>query len=268
MRSSAATLETPSGSQIDESVMEALFDELFPICRSITGPGLRRSLAIFGRYMPLKIEGVPSGSQVFDWTVPPEWRIRSARLTGPDGHAVADLAESNLSVINYSEPVDAWLSLGELREHLHTLPSLPAAIPYVTSYYKRRWGFCLPHARLQGLPEGTYHARIDSEFVQGAVDFGQCVLPGESDAEIVLSSYLCHPSLANNELSGPLALLAVYDRLSRWPRRRFTYRFILNPETIGSLCYLSLMGTACGGKWPEASCLPASEAPRKSSAIK
>ena len=192
--------------------------------------------------MPLQIEGVPSGSQVFDWTVPPEWRIRSARLTGPDGAVVADLEESNLSVINYSAPVDAWLTLAELREHLHTVPALPSAIPYVTSYYKRRWGFCLPYERLQTLREGTYHARIDSEFVHGAVEFGHCILRGETEAEIVLSSYLCHPSMANNELSGPLALLAVYDRLSRWPRRRFTYRFILNPETIGSLCYLSRYG--------------------------
>lgn len=242
MPSSAAAVEITRGAPIDESAMEALFDELFPICRSITGPGLRRSLAVFERYMPLKIEGVPSGEQVFDWTSPPEWRIRSARLTGPDGDVVADFDECNLSVINYSAPIDAWLTLAELREYLHTLPSLPDAIPYVTSYYTRRWGFCLPYARLQALPEGAYHAHIDSEFVNGAVEFGQCVLPGETEAEIVLSSYLCHPSLANNELSGPLALLAVYGRLSRWPRRRFTYRFILNPETIGSLCYLSRYG--------------------------
>jgi aminopeptidase-like protein len=237
-----AALETAGGICIDARAMDALFDELFPICRSITGPGLRHSLAIFQRHMPLQIEGVASGSQVFDWTVPPEWRIRSARLTGPDGAMVADLQESNLSVVNYSAPVDAWLTLSELREHLHTVPALPSAIPYVTSYYRPRWGFCLPYNRLQTLQEGTYHARIDSEFVEGAVEFGQCVLPGETEAEIVLSSYLCHPSLANNELSGPLALLAVYNRLSRWPRRRFTYRFILNPETIGSLCYLSRYG--------------------------
>ncbi len=242
MQSSAALLDTVRSTPLDAPELDVLFDELFPICRSITGPGFRQSMAIFERYMPLEIEGVPSGSRAFDWTVPPEWRIRAARLTGPDGEVVADLEESNLSVINYSAPVDAWLTLDELREHLHTLPSLPEAIPYVTSYYKRRWGFCLPHARYQALRDGMYHAQIESEFVDGAVEFGQCVLPGESEAEIVLSSYLCHPSLANNELSGPLALLAVYDRLSRWPRRRFTYRFILNPETIGSLCYLSRYG--------------------------
>jgi aminopeptidase-like protein len=170
-----AALETAGGICSDARAMDALFDELFPICRSITGPGLRHSLAIFQRHMPLQIEGVASGSQVFDWTVPPEWRIRSARLTGPDGAMVADLQESNLSVVNYSAPVDAWLTLSELREHLHTLPALPSAIPYVTSYYRPRWGFCLPYNRLQTLQEGTYHARIDSEFVEGAVEFGQCV---------------------------------------------------------------------------------------------
>jgi len=199
-----ATLEPARANCIDVGAMEALFDELFPICRSITGPGLRRSLAIFKRYMPLQIEGVASGSQVFDWTVPPEWRIHSARLTGPDGSVVADFEESNLSVINYSAPVDARLTLAELREHLHTMPALPSAIPYVTSYYKQRWGFCLPYDRLQTLEEGTYHARIVSEFVPGAVEFGQCTLSGETETEMVLSSYLCHPSLANNELSGPL----------------------------------------------------------------
>src|SRR4051794_17115407 len=189
-----ATLETAARKCMDARAMDALFDELFPICRSITGPGLRRSLEMFKRYMPLQIEGVASGTQVFDWTAPPEWRIRSARLTGPDGEVMADLEESNLSVINYSSPVDAWLSLAELREHLHAIPALPSAIPYVTSYYKERWGFCLPYSRLQTLREGTYHARIDSEFVQGMVEFGQCVLAGETEAEMVLSSYLCHPS--------------------------------------------------------------------------
>src|SRR3954466_2186026 len=139
-----ATLELGRGTGMDACAMEALFDELFPICRSIAGSGLRDSLAVFERYMPLRIEGVASGSQVFDWTVPPEWRIRAARLTGPDGAVVADLEESNLSVINYSAPVDAWLPLTEWREHLHAVPTLPSAIPYVTSYYKRRWGFCLP----------------------------------------------------------------------------------------------------------------------------
>ena len=152
-------------------------------------------------------------------------------------------AQSNLHVVSYSEPVDRQLSLDELRPHLHSIPKLPQAIPYVTSYYRRTWGFCLPHATLERLPAGTYHALIESEFVDGHVVLGSCVLPGESAGEVLLSSYLCHPSLANNELSGPLVLWGLYRRLAAWPRRRFTYRFLLNPETIGSLCYLWLHGS-------------------------
>lgn len=222
-----------------EAFLEALFDELFPICRSITGEGLRRSLAIFQRHMPLEIETVPTGTAVFDWTVPPEWNIRSAKLTGPDGRVLADLTQSNLSVVNYSQPINSRMSLTELRPHLHGVPAHPDAIPYVTSYYKRTWGFCLPDRQLRSLPEGEYHAQIDSDFSdEGGLQFGHCVLPGDSRNEILLTSYLCHPSLANNELSGPLVLLGLFDRIRSWPRRRFTYRFLLNPETIGALCFL------------------------------
>lgn len=224
---------------LTEHSLEILFDELFPICRSMTGEGFRRSLTIFQRHMPLEIETVPSGTTVFDWTVPPEWNIRSAVLTAPDGRVLADLSKSSLAVVNYSEPIDCRLNLADLRPHLHSLPAHPDAIPYVTSYYKRTWGFCLPDRVVRSLQEGEYHAFIDSDFSDdGGVQFAQCVLAGDCDNEILLTSYLCHPSLANNELSGPLVLLGLYDRISRWPRRRFTYRFLLNPETIGSLCYL------------------------------
>lgn len=225
-----------------EESLSGLFDELFPICRSVTGPGFRKSLDVFCRFMPLRRERTPSGTRVFDWITPPEWRIRAARLTGPSGETIADFARSNLSVVNYSEPVDRRLSLEELLPHLHSVPEAPDAIPYVTSYYHRAWGFCLPHRTLENLPRGEYHAWIDSEFVEGAVEVAECTLPGESEAEVVLTSYLCHPSMANNELSGPLALLCLYGRLQRWRRRRLTYRFILNPETIGSLCYLRRHG--------------------------
>jgi aminopeptidase-like protein len=227
---------------LTRDVLDKLFDELFPIFRSITGPGYRQSMEVFRRYMPLEMEHVPSGTEVFDWTVPPEWRLHSARLTGPDGTLLADSGRSNLMVVNYSEAIDRHLSLEALLPHLHGAPALPEAIPYVTSYYKRRWGFCLPQAEIDRLPPGTYHAHIDAEFVPGSIDFGHCTLPGETETEIVLSSYLCHPSLANNELSGPLALLFLYGRIAQWPRRRFTYRFILNPETIGSICYLHRHG--------------------------
>ncbi len=224
---------------VTERVLNDLFDELFPICRSITGEGLQQSLQIVARHVPLEIEQVRSGVQVYDWTVPPEWNIRSAKLTSPNGETLADFSDNNLCVVNYSEPVDRRLSLAELRPHLHSIPAQPDAIPYVTSYYQRAWGFCLPHRVLERLEEGQYHARIDSDFSpDGGVHFGHCTLDGESKQEFLLTSYLCHPSLANNELSGPLVLIGLYDRLSHWTRRRFTYRFLINPETIGALCFL------------------------------
>jgi aminopeptidase-like protein len=219
-------------------LLDSLFDELFPILRSISGPGLRRSLDILARHMPLETEVVPTGTRVFDWEVPPEWHMRSARLTGPNGRTIADASVSSLHVLNYSAAVDTVLSREALERHLHSLPALPDAIPYVTSYYNRNWGFCLSHTARQSLPPGDYRAVIDSEFVMGGIPVAHCVLPGESAAEVLLSSYLCHPSLANNELSGPLVLLGLYRRLAAWPRRRYSYRFVINPETIGSLCYL------------------------------
>jgi aminopeptidase-like protein len=223
-------------------LLDTLFDELFPILRSITGPGLIQSLGIFARHMPLKIEMVPTGTQVFDWEVPPEWHLRSARLTHESGRVIADAAALNIHVVNYSEPVDVQLSREELQPYLHSLPDLPDAVPYATSYYNRSWGFCVSDNVRRSLPPGTYHAAIDSAFIDGGVPFAECTLPGECDREILLTSYLCHPSLANNELSGPLTLLALYQRLSKWPRRRYTYRFVLNPETIGALSYLYRRG--------------------------
>ena len=215
------------------------FDALWPIMRSITGPGLKASYDWFAQHMPLTVETVPTGERVFDWTVPPEWQFRRAVLTGPDGEVVCDTEDSTLHVVNYSAPVDRELSLEDLQPHLHSIPHLPTAVPYVTSYYKRTWGFCLAHERREALRPGRYHARVDAAFVDGGVPFAHAVLEGESEREVLLTSYLCHPSLANNELSGPLTLLALYRRLAAWPRRRYTYRFLLNPETIGALCFLS-----------------------------
>lgn len=224
------------------SRLDSRFDELWPIPRSITGPGFRESLNVLRQDVPLEVESVPSGTEVFDWTIPPEWRIHEARLTGPDGEVYASFDESNLAVMNYSGPVDEVLSLDELDPHLHTLPRLPDAIPYVTSYYERNWGFCLPHSRYESLPDGEYHAYIDSEFVEGELNYGHATLEGRSDREVLLSTYLCHPSLANNELSGPLVLSSLYNRIAEWDRRKFTYRFVVVPETIGSLAYLSRYG--------------------------
>lgn len=237
----AATLAS-SASDDERALLDRLFDGLFPVARSITGEGLRQSFTLLAPELPLEIETVPTGTAVFDWEVPPEWRLRRARLTGPDGVVYCDSARSNLEVVNYSTPIDRELSREELEPHLHSLPHLPDAIPYVTSYYKRQWGFCLPDCVRRALPAGRYHVCIDSDFVAGGVPFGQIVLPGESSAEVLITSYLCHPSMANNELSGPLTLLALYRRIVRWPRRRFTYRFVLHPETIGSLCFLHRWG--------------------------
>src|SRR5262249_18268939 len=215
--------------------IESLFDELFPIPRSITGEGYRRSLQILRRYVPFEILKTPSGTQVFDWTVPEEWAIATAYLLGPDERKITDFRENNLAVVNYSIPVDCVLGLEELQKHLHSIPEHPDWVPYVTSYYSKTWGFCLPHSRRLELKQGKYRAVINSSFQRGSVDCGYCYLRGGTTGKLVLiSSYLCHPSMANNELSGPIILAALYDRLKHWRNRRFDYLFVINPETIGS----------------------------------
>jgi len=227
---------------IEYSLLENVFDELFPICRSITGPGYQRSLEIISRSIPFELLKFQTGSQVFDWQVPPEWIIRDAYLVGPDGDKVLDFKKNNLHVLNFSEPVDKYLELEELQKHLHSIPELPSAIPYVTSYYRRTWGFCLAHEQRKQLKPGRYRAIVESEFKDGNVVVGEHVLKGESSREVLLSTYLCHPSMANNELSGPLVQMGLYNRIKSWPKRRLTYRFVIHPETIGSICYLSRRG--------------------------
>jgi aminopeptidase-like protein len=223
--------------------LENYFDRLWPICRSITGKGLRESFGILQEIIPLRLTEVPSGTQVFDWQVPEEWNIRDAYIITPDGKKIADFRANNLHVVNYSTPVSAQLSHAELAEHVYTLPAQPDAIPYVTSYYKRNWGFCMPHSLFSKLPkEGKYKVHIDSDLHKGSLTYGDLVLPGESDREILFSSYLCHPSMANNELSGPLALAFLYKLIAGMKNRRFTYRFVLVPETIGAIAYLHKHG--------------------------
>ncbi len=219
--------------------LNALFDELFPICRSITGKGIEESLDLVQKHIPLSLDKVQSGTKVFDWEVPPQWNFKRARLWGPNNRLICDSDINNLHVVNYSIPIDGYFSLEDLKPHLHSLPTQPEAIPYVTSYYQRNWGFCLPDLQRARLKPGRYRVLIESEFDHnGGVPFGQTKIEGESEREILLSSYLCHPSLANNELSGPLVLIGLYNRIKGWSKRRFSYRFLLNPETIGSLCFL------------------------------
>lgn len=222
--------------------MEELFDKLYPLCRSITGEGLRQSLEYIKAYMPLDRLCFKTGEQVLNWTIPEEWVIREAWVKNEQGEKVIDFKEHNLHLVNYSIPIDKKMSLEELKPYIHTIPHIPTAIPYVTSYYDRRWGFCMAHEKYMALEEGTYHVYIDSEHRQGQLDIGEAVLEGEGEKEVFLSSYLCHPSMANNELSGPIVLAMLYNRIKKWPTRHLTYRFVLNPETIGSISYLSKRG--------------------------
>lgn len=218
--------------------MHQLAQDLWRTPRSLTGDGVRATLARLSDIIPLEIHEVPSGTAVFDWTIPKEWRCRSARLIGPDGATIADFDRHRLEVVGYSTGIDAHLSLSELQPHLHSLPDQPDAIPYVTSYYRETWGFCLPHAVRKSLAEGTYRAQIDAQLFDGSLTYGVWDLPGQSADLIHISSYVCHPQMANNELSGPL----VASELGRWlssAPRKFSYRIVLFPETIGSLTYLS-----------------------------
>ncbi|MFD2442705.1 DUF4910 domain-containing protein [Bacillus sp. CGMCC 1.16607] len=222
--------------------MDQLFDLLYPINRSITGEGVRQTFNILKEIIPLDVFFIPTGTKVFDWEIPKEWKIHEGWLKGPDGKKIVDFSDHNLHVVNYSTSVDRKLSLEELKPNLYTIPNLPEAIPYVISYYRERWGLCLPYSTYESLEEGTYHAYIDSEHVDGVLNFAHAILPGESKEEILISTYVCHPSMANNELSGPIVATFLYNRLKKWKKRRFTYRFVFVPETIGSISYLYKFG--------------------------
>lgn len=219
--------------------MYGLCERLFPICRSITGNGVRETLNILKEYCPeLKIYEVPTGTKVFDWQVPKEWNIREAYIENSSGAKIIDFKNNNLHVVGYSVPVDKIVDLSELKAIIYTQEDQPDVIPYVTSYYKERYGFCMSTVQKDSLPEDKYHIYIDSELKDGSLTYGEIIIPG-GEKEVFLSTYICHPSMANNELSGP----AVAIHLAKWLRslkeRRYTYRIIFIPETIGSITYLS-----------------------------
>jgi aminopeptidase-like protein len=215
-----------------------LVAELYPICRSITGDGVRRTLGVVDREVGLVVHEVPTGTQVLDWTVPREWNVRDAWVADPSGRRVIDFRASNLHLVSYSVPVRARMPLAELKRHLFTLPEHPDWVPYRTSYYAEAWGFCASQRLVDGLPDGDYEVCVDTTLADGHLTYGEHVVPGETEEEVLVSCHVCHPSLANDNLSG----IAVATRLARMlgeRRPRFTYRFLFVPGTIGSITWLA-----------------------------
>ncbi|HVL57649.1 MAG TPA: DUF4910 domain-containing protein [Burkholderiaceae bacterium] len=218
--------------------LHALCRQLYPIARSITGDGVRATLAQLSELIPLQIHEVPSGEAVFDWVVPPEWNVRAAWLADAEGRRIVDLAQHTLHVVNYSEPVRARLTLEQLQPHLHSIPEHPDWIPYRTSYYQRTWGFCLSHRQRQALRPGTYEAVIDSTLAPGHLTYGECCIEGASDRELIVSVHVCHPSLANDNLSG-ISVATLLARELAQTRPNHTIRFLFVPSTIGAITWLA-----------------------------
>lgn len=236
-------LQTPSPPDLSGDdggrAMYDLVSELYPICRSITGEGVRRTLEAIGRYVPLMVAELPSGLEVLDWTVPLEWNIRDAYVKNAAGERVIDFRRSNLHVVSYSLPVHRRMNLDELRPHLHSDPAHADTIPYRTSYYNPTWGFCLSHNQLLSLPDGEYDVCIDATLAPGNLTYGELLLAGQSSEEVIVSCHVCHPSLCNDNLSGIAIATALAQHL-RTKNLRYSYRFLFIPGTIGSIAWLAL----------------------------
>lgn len=223
--------------------IEEYFDKLWPLNRSITGIDFRKSLEILDELIPTNKIAFKTGEKVLDWTIPSEWNVKDAYILTPNGEKMADFKKNNLHLMGYSIPVNEKMNLRDLKTHLYTLPDQPEAIPYVTSYYKRQWGFCISHVDFEKLEEGEYTVFIDSELSEGLLIDGDVLIKGKSEKEIFFSTYLCHPSMANNELSGPLVLSFLYRELKKQQQNlNYSYRFVILPETIGAVAYLSKYG--------------------------
>lgn len=226
----------------DRYDIAAYFDRLWPLLRSITGDGVRATHDILAEIVDLTRIEIPSGTTVFDWTVPKEWRVREAYVVTPFSKRILDVETNNLHLLNYSVPFRGSVSRAELDDHLYSDPTNPAAIPYRTSYYSERWGFCIAQVERDALPDGEYQVVVDTELFDGSMTISEAVLPGREGSEVLISTYTCHPSMANNELSGPLVAAGLYRRLAQMADRRLTYRFVFLPETIGSIAYLTMRG--------------------------
>ena len=223
--------------------MRSHMEQLYPICRSITGDGVRQTLDLVGEALPaplvLERRAVPSGTSAYDWTVNEEWNVRDAWIADATGRRVVDFQEHNLHLVSYSVPVRARMSMDELRPHLHTLPEHPDWIPYRTTYYSRTWGFCLTQRQLEAMGEGPFDVVVDTTLEPGELTYGELVIPGETDDEVLFTTHVCHPSIANDNLSGIVVAIELARALAALPRRRFSYRFVFAPGTIGSITWLS-----------------------------
>lgn len=217
----------------------SMMEELFPICRSLTGNGNRQTLEYISNIIPISLYQIDSGTNVFDWNIPSEWNLKSAKIIAPDNKIVCSSNDTNISVVGYSEPIDEYIDLEALKKNIHTIPDMPDTVPYVTSYYKRRWGFCMTQNMLNSLKDGMYRVIIDSELSPGKMDYADLIIKGATSNEILLSTYFCHPSLANDNLSGLiLSAIVMREMLNFSDELKISYRAVFVPETIGAIAYL------------------------------